>query len=151
MEMKETREVTGQWELSGFGFRIESSGWKLATESMKEGKFTGIKCHECGMVYLPGPFYCRKCFIKIDEPAEVSDQGTIMSYTAVMADMQGNPMEVPQIALMVELDGCDSWIMGVLRDVDWKAVKIGQRVKVKWKPEAERVGSLQDMDCFEYE
>jgi len=79
MEIEETRVVNGQWELSGFGFRIEAGGWKLATESMKEGKFTGVKCHECGMVYLPGAFYCRKCHIKIDEPAGVSDHGTIMS------------------------------------------------------------------------
>jgi uncharacterized OB-fold protein len=151
MEMKETRVVTGQWELSGFDFRIEADGMKLMMSGMKDGKFTGIKCHQCGTVYLPGPFYCRKCHIKIQDPIDITDHGTVMSYTAVMADIQGKPMEEPQIALMVQFDGCDSWIMGALRDVDWKTVKIGQRVKVKWKPEAERVGSLQDMDCFEYE
>jgi hypothetical protein len=151
MEDKETREVTAHWELSGFNFRIEADGLKLMTSGMKDGKFTGVKCHECGTVYLPGPFYCRKCFIKIQDPIDLPGHGTVMSYTAVMADIQGKPMEVPQVALMVKLDGCDSWIMGVLRDVDWKTVKIGQRVKVAWKPAGERNGTLQDMDCFEYE
>jgi hypothetical protein len=56
MEMEETRIVTGQWELSGFDFRIEADGMKLMMSGMKDGKFTGIKCHQCGTVYLPGPW-----------------------------------------------------------------------------------------------
>jgi uncharacterized OB-fold protein len=150
-EKKDFRVVPGAWELSGFNFRVEGRGMRLMMQGMKEGKFTGIRCGQCGTVYLPGPFYCRKCLVEIDEPVDITDRGTIKSFTATMSDIRGNPLEEPQIALMVQLDGCDSWIMGVLRDADWREVKIGQRVKVKWKPAEERNGSLQDMDCFEYE
>ncbi len=121
--MEETRTVSAQWELSTYKFRIEGGGLQLMLEGMKEGKFRGVRCHKCGFVYVPAPFYCRKCYVKIHEPVEVGDHGTIMSYTVVMSDIRGNPMEEPQVSLMVKLDGCDSWIMGTLMGVGYRAAR----------------------------
>jgi hypothetical protein len=146
--MEETRVVNASWELSTYKFRIEGRGLRLMLDGMKQGRFKGIRCHKCGMVYLPGPFYCRKCHVKIDEPVEIGDHGTIKSFTAVMSDIRGNPLENPMVTVMVKLDGCDSWIMGNLLDVDWRDVKVGMRVKIKWKEEGERTGTLQDMEGF---
>ena len=46
-------------------------------------------------------FYCRKCHIEINEPAEVSDHGEIMTYTIGYADVRGNPLEEPRVAPVV--------------------------------------------------
>jgi uncharacterized OB-fold protein len=44
------------------------------------------------------------------------------------------------------MDGCDSWIMGVLKGVKPEEINVGMRVKVQW---AENLtGSLQDMQYF---
>jgi uncharacterized OB-fold protein len=144
--MEETREVQGKWELSTFKFRIEGDGFQLMLNSMKDAKLKGLKCHECGTVYCPAPFYCRKCHILIDDEVEVSDHGEVMTYTIGYADVRGEPLEEPRPSVMVKLDGCDTWFMGVLDEVDPDDVHIGMRVKLKWNEE--RVGSLQDMEAF---
>lgn len=144
--MEETRIVNATWDVSTFKFRIEGSGIKRMLEGMKEAKLIGSRCHQCGTVYLPANFYCRKCHIAIHEPAEVSDHGEVMSYTIGYADVRGNPLEEPRISLMVKLDGSDTWIMGVGEEMKPEDVHIGMRVKLKWAEQ--RVGSLQDMESF---
>jgi len=144
--MEETKIVTGTWELSTFNFNIEGRGLKLMLDNMKDRKLVGIKCGECGMVYMPGPFYCRKCHVRIDEPAEVSDHGQVMTFTIGYADVRGNPLEEPRPAAVVKMDGCDSWIMGVLQEVKPEDLHVGMRVKVHWAEET--TGSLQDMQYF---
>ena len=144
--MEETRIVNATWDLSTFKFRIEGSGLKRMLEGMKEAKLVGSRCSRCGTVFLPANFYCRKCHILVDEPAEVGDHGEVMSYTIGYADVRGNPLEVPNISLMVKMDGSDTWIMGVGREMPPEDVHIGMRVKVKWSEE--RKGSLQDMESF---
>ena len=64
--MEETRIVNGIWDVSTYKFRVEGRGLRLMLDGMKDAKLNGIKCQECGTVYLPGPFYCRKCHVKID-------------------------------------------------------------------------------------
>ncbi len=144
--MEETRIVTGAWELSTFRFNIEGRGLQLMLENTKERKLVGIKCGRCGTVYMPGPFYCRKCHQRIDEPVEVGDRGEIMTFTIGYADVRGNPLDVPTIAPIVKLDGCDSWIMGVLQGCKPEDVHVGMRVRVKWAEET--TGSLQDIQYF---
>jgi len=144
--MEETRVVNGAWELSTFRFRIEGSGIRRMLEGMKGARLIGVRCDRCGTVYLPGPFYCRKCHVRIDQPVEVSDRGQVMAYTVGYADVRGNPLEVPRISLMVKLDGCHSWIMGVGEEMGPEEVHIGMRVRVRWKEE--RTGNLQDMESF---
>ncbi len=144
--MEETKVVNGAWELSTFRFRVEGRGLKTMLKNMKEKKLVGLKCPQCGTVYLPGPYCCRKCFIPIDEEVEVGDRGQVMSYTIGYADVRGNPLEEPRIAPVVKMDGCDSWIMGVLEGVKPEDVRVGMRVRVKWAEE--RTGSLQDMRYF---
>jgi len=144
--MEETREVQGAWELSTFKFRIEGDGFQLMLNSMKDAKLKGLKCQECGTVYCPAPFYCRKCHVFIDDEVEVSDHGEVMTYTIGYADVRGEPLDEPRVSCMVKLDGCDTWFMGVLDEVEPDDVHIGMRVKLKWNEE--RVGSLQDMEAF---
>ncbi len=144
--MEETKVVTGAWELSTYKFNVEGRGLQLMLKHMKDRKLMGIKCHQCGTVYLPGPFYCRKCHIKIDEPAEVSDHGQVMTFTIGYADVRGNPLDEPRVSLMVKLDGSDTWIMGAGEDMKPEDVHIGMRVRIKWAEN--RVGNLQDMESF---
>lgn len=144
--MEETKIVHGAWELSTFRFNVEGEGLRLMLENMKDAKLVGKKCNRCGTVYIPAPFYCRKCHVPIGDPVEVGDHGTIMTYTVGYADVRGNPLDEPRISAMVKLDGGDSWIMGVVEDCKPEDVSVGMRVKVKWSEE--RTGNLQDMRAF---
>lgn len=144
----ETRQVQAMWDVSTYKYRMEGGGLRLLTEAMKEKKIKGIRCPECGMVYVPGPTYCRKCFTDIDEVVEVKDTGTVMSYCVELADVRGNPRPEPQISAMIQLDGADSWFVGAVYGIEAEDFKIGMRVKAVWADEP--AGSLTDIERFEY-
>lgn len=144
---EETRIVQGMWDISTYQYMIDGRGMKLLVDSMKEKKIRGIKCSNCGTVYVPGPTFCRKCYIDCDEVVEVQDTGEVMSYAVEMADVRGNPVEDYKLTAMIKLDGADTWIIGTITGIDWKDARIGMRVKTIWVDEP--VGSLSDIDRFE--
>lgn len=145
-EKRETRVVKDWWDLSSYTWTVEADGLKLFTDGLKERRILGRKCPKCKTVYVPGPPYCRKCFIDIDEVVEVSHEGKIVTFTANLADVRGNPVDNPTISAVVKLDGSDSWFMGVLNGIDWKEVKVGMRVKLVLKEETK--GALADIVGF---
>jgi len=144
---EETRIVQGMWDISTYQYLIDGRGMKLLVDSMKEKKIRGIKCSNCGTVYVPGPTFCRKCYIDCDEVVEVQDTGEVMSFAVEMADVRGNPVEEFKLTAMIKLDGADTWIIGTITGIDWKDARIGMRVKTIWVDEP--VGSLSDIDRFE--
>jgi uncharacterized protein len=144
---EETRIVQGMWDISTYQYMIDGRGMKLLVDSMKEKKIRGIKCSNCGTVYVPGPTFCRKCYIDCDEVVEVQDTGEVMSFAVEMADVRGNPVEDYKLTAMIKLDGADTWIIGTITGIDWKDARIGMRVKTIWVDEP--VGSLSDIDRFE--
>jgi len=142
----ETRVVNDFWDLSAYSWTIEADGLKLLTDGLKERKILGRKCPRCGTVYVPGPRYCRKCFIDIEEIVEVGHDGEVVTYTVNLADIRGEPVEDPTISVVVKLDGSDSWFMGILSDIDWKDVEVGMKVKLVLKEETN--GELADIVGF---
>jgi uncharacterized OB-fold protein len=143
----ETRQVQGTWDVSTYKYRMDGTGVHLLAQAMKEKKIKGLRCPECGTVYVPGPTYCKKCFVDIDEVVEVKDTGTVMSYTVEMADVRGNPRDDFLINAMIKLDGADSWFVSTVQNIDWQEFKVGMRVKAVWIDEP--VGSMTDIDHFE--
>jgi uncharacterized OB-fold protein len=143
----ETRQVQGTWDVSTYKYRMDGTGVHLLAKAMKEKKIKGLRCPECGTVYVPGPTYCKKCFVDIDEVVEVKDTGTVMSYTVEMADVRGNPRDDFLINAMIKLDGADSWFVSTVQNIDWQEFKVGMRVKAVWIDEP--VGSMTDIDHFE--
>jgi len=146
-EPKETRVVKDTWDLSTYKWRLETDGLKLLVDGFKNKKVLGRKCHKCGTVYVPGQKFCRKCFIDIDQVVEISNQGKLVSYTATLSDIRGKPLEEPKIAGVVKLDGSDSWLMGEIKGIHWKDLKVGMKVKIIWKENTN--GVIADLDHYE--
>jgi uncharacterized OB-fold protein len=96
---------------------------------------------------VPGPSYCRKCFVDIDQVVEVKPVGKIATFTANIADVRGNPLDQPQVVCCFQLEGADSWIMGNLEIQDWKKVHVGMPVKIRFRSETK--GELADLECWE--
>jgi len=143
----ETRQVQGTWDVTTYKYKIEGKGMKLLCDAMKEKKIRGIRCNECGTVYVPGPTFCRKCHIDIDEVLEVKDTGEVGTFAVLMADMRGNPVDTERVSAQIKLDGADTWLGGTIEGIDWHDVKIGMKVKAVWADNPE--GKLSDIDHFE--
>lgn len=147
-ERQQTKVFQTNWELPQMSWLIEADALKLLVEGFKQKKILGRKCHRCGTVYVPGPTYCRKCMVDIDEVVEVGQEGVIGAFTVNLADIRGNPLPEISVVVCVKLDGSDSWLMSRLEGWDdWREVKSGMRVKVVWKEETK--GALADLDHFE--
>ncbi|MEW6203599.1 MAG: Zn-ribbon domain-containing OB-fold protein [bacterium] len=145
--MEETRQVKGAWDLTTYKWKIDGGGMELLCRGFKDKKVFGVKCRQCGTVYVPGVDYCRKCFIDVSEVVEVSDKGKVTTYTVNLADIRGNPLDVITIPCTVQLDGADSVIMGTIEGIEWEKVYVGMPVRIVWKEETK--GALADIDHFE--
>ena len=59
-------------------------------------------------------------------------------------------MKEPIIVVVVDLDGASPGmgILHTMKEINWKKVKFGMKVKAVWKPEKERTGSITDIKYF---
>ena len=145
-ERKETRIVNDSWDLGLYKWKVEADGLKLLADGLKGKKILGKTCGSCGTVYVPGVSYCRQCFVDIEEVVDVKTTGKVSTFTVNLADVRGNPLD-PQVIGCFQLDGCDSWLMGTLEIDDWKKVRVGMPVKIRFREET--TGELADMEAWE--
>jgi uncharacterized protein len=146
-ESLETSVVQGTWDLTAYQWKTNAFGMRLLTQGYKDRKVLGVKCHQCGTVYVPAAAYCRKCFVDIDQIHEVEDHGKVVTFTAVLADIHGNPMPEIKVTTQVKLEGSDCLMSGELKGIDWQKVHAGMAVKIVWAEET--TGALADFQYFE--
>ncbi|MGE5460362.1 MAG: OB-fold domain-containing protein, partial [Solirubrobacterales bacterium] len=60
----------------------------------------------------------------------------------------GSPLEVPVVFGLVRLDGADTVFLHRVLDAGDEPLEIGERVEVVLRPEAERTGSILDIEGF---
>jgi len=82
-----------------------------------------------------------------DEVVELSDKGTIVTFSIVRVPSEAIPLELPYITVNILLDGADTILMHVL-DADLEEVRMGMRVQAVWKPEAEWTSSTENIQFF---
>lgn len=144
---QETRVVNDAWDLGLYRWKVEADGLKALVDGLREGKLVGRRCGACGMVYIPAVTYCRKCFTDIEELVSLPHTGTVRTFTVNLADVRGNELDEPQVIGCFQLDGSDSWLMGVLVIDDWRKVRVGMRVRARLR--AEPRGELADIEQWE--
>jgi len=147
-------------ELSGTECRIHQSRIRLTYtwwlgkilsrfygEIRDHCKIWGIRCPQCGLVYVPPKENCPKCFVKMNEPVELSDTGLLVTYTIVRYAVPFiQPQEPPYALGIIKLDGADSGITHLLGDVDLNKIKVGMRMKAVFREVRE--GNLFDIKYF---
>ncbi|GBF09011.1 conserved hypothetical protein [Aeropyrum pernix] len=132
-------------------------------QGLREGRILGVKCPRCGRVYVPPRSYCEYCFAPTGEWVEVSGEGEV--HTAVVSYISTfrERMEKPEIIAVVrlyapgytgkrdeyEFPGMFHKLCGVSEEDVKTGRVIGMRVKPKWRPPEERIGSVTDIECFE--
>ena len=109
-------------------------------------KFMGMKCPTCNIVYVPPRSTCKECFSKLDEWVEVSDKGTLLTYTVVHQAHVAQPVKTPIAYGIIQLDGADTGFVHMLGEVDFDQLKIGMRVKAVFK--GKRVASVLNIKYF---
>ncbi|MBU2513443.1 Zn-ribbon domain-containing OB-fold protein [bacterium] len=123
-------------------------------EALKDGKILGARCEECGRIMLPARSFCELCWRPTDEYLPVKDTGVVNTFSICNVNWDASrlkPEEPRHLPAVIEIDGASAGmgILHILGNVDPKDIKIGMKVKAKWKPEKEREGCITDILYFE--
>jgi uncharacterized OB-fold protein len=109
-------------------------------------KIMGTRCPTCNRVYVPARSVCKDCFGQLDEWVEVSDKGTLLTYTVCQQSSRVQPVEPPIVYGIIQLDGADTGIVHMLGEVDLEQLRIGMRVQAVFKEKRE--ASILDIKYF---
>jgi len=119
---------------------------KFLIELRDNKRIFGMRCPECRLVYVPARSICPKCMCKMDEWVEVSDKGTVLTYSVVNYKEPTQPVEPPFVYGIMQLDGADTGIVHFIAGVDHEDLKVGMRVQAVFKEERE--GNVLDIKYF---
>ncbi|MHB8781238.1 MAG: Zn-ribbon domain-containing OB-fold protein [Candidatus Geothermincolia bacterium] len=147
--LNETTSIPGSWPLAQWQWKSEQVPLvRVFLEHLKEKKLMGLKCTECGRVYLPPKAYCI-CLGTPAEWVEVSDTGVITTYTFTGAwgyEGMVEGVESKVIAGII-LDGSDTQTVSILEGANPKEIEVGKRVRIIWPDEPK--GILEDLMHWE--
>jgi uncharacterized OB-fold protein len=116
-------------------------------ESLRDKKrILGMRCSTCNRVVVPARSTCNGCFGQMDEWVEVSDLGTLQTYTVVYEPNIVQPVQTPVLYGIVQLDGADNGFVHLLGEVDIEDLRIGMRVRAVYRNEGR--GNLLDIRYF---
>jgi len=121
-------------------------GSRFLIELRDAKRIMGTRCPTCNRVYVPARSVCKDCFGQLDEWIEVSDKGTVLTYSVRHQPNPVQPVEPPVVYGIVQLDGADTGFVHMLGEVDPEQLRIGMRVQAVFKEE--RVASILDIKYF---
>ncbi len=109
-------------------------------------KVMGIKCPNCGTVYVPARTTCDKCFVNMSDFVEVSNEGTLTTFSVINTAQDYYPAKTPFVYGIVKLDGADTGLVHLIGEVDPEKVKTGMRVKAVFNEN--RTAHINDIKYF---
>ena len=118
------------------------------TALRERGVLLGSRCAHCGFTYVPARVFCERCFSELSADAEVGPGGELVSFTIVFAGIEGEPLDRPEVLGAVRLDGADAVLIHRVLEPGEEPLEIGERLEVVVKPEAQRTGSIFDIEGF---
>lgn len=124
-------------------------GWSVGNymeeffEGLRNGRFLGVKCPECGRVYLPPRMICERCFAKNEEWVELPETGVLESFTVAFVEVgEGGDLqdiEAPTVIGMVRHDGADTCLVARVDGLAPGDAAVGMVVGAVLNREAEDV------------
>jgi hypothetical protein len=121
-------------------------GSRFLIELRDNKRIMGIRCPTCNRVYVPARSVCKDCFAQLNEWVEVSDKGTLLTYTVCHQRNRVQPMETPLVYGIIQLDGADTGFVHMLGEIEPEQLRIGMRVQAVFKEK--RKASILDIKYF---
>jgi uncharacterized OB-fold protein len=114
---------------------------------LRDKKIYGVCCPTCRVVLVPPKKTCHLCFGDLDEWVEVSDVGTLQTFTVVhYHEPEMHPVRAPFAYGIIKLDGADTGMTHLIGEADLGALKKGMRMKAVFKEKPE--GNYLDIEYF---
>jgi len=130
-----------------YTWHVGKVGSRFYGELRDHCKIWGTKCARCEWVYVPPRETCPRCFGDITEWVELSDTGTLLTYTVTRYAVPGiQPQEPPYAMGIIKLDGASSGLVHLLGEVEPQELKVGMRMQAVFNEE--RTGGYLDIKYF---
>lgn len=130
-----------------YSWHVGKVGSKFYREIKENCKIWGTKCPQCQRVFVPPKKTCLGCFSNINEWVEVSNTGTLLTYTIVRYPVPGIQPQKPPFALgIIKLDGASTGLVHLLREVELDEIRVGMRVQAIFRET--RQGDYLDIKYF---
>ena len=136
--------VEGDFPVS-FRYTAGLAGEKFLREIKDNAKLVATRCPKCELNYLPPRIYCERCMSPINEYIQIQNVGVVQCCTSCSEDSEGKTFPQP---VQVALVRFSSAYGGLVHKTKGK-VAIGDKVRVVFKQESERTGSILDIAYFE--
>ncbi|MGW4335315.1 Zn-ribbon domain-containing OB-fold protein [Rhodococcus koreensis] len=114
--------------------------------ALRDRKVVGARGSD-GRVYVPPPEFDPDTAEPLTDFVEVSDAGTVVSWTWMPEPIAGQPLITPFAWALIKLDGADTSLVHAVDVASPAGMSTGMRVRARWAQE--RVGRIQDIVCFE--
>ena len=117
-------------------------------EGLRDGKIEGVRS-SAGKVIVPPTGYDPDTGAELDEFVEVGTAGVVTTWSWQPEPRRNNPLDKPFAWALIQLDGADTGFLHAVDAGSPDKISVGTRVKVRWREE--RVGHINDIECFELE
>jgi uncharacterized OB-fold protein len=114
---------------------------------LREGRLTGVR-GAGGSVIVPPTEYDPTTGEDTGELVEVGPGGVVETWAWVEQPLPKQPLDHPFAWALIRLDGADTALLHVVDAGDPGSIATGDRVTVRFRPEADRVGSMADIEAF---
>jgi uncharacterized OB-fold protein len=115
--------------------------------ALREGRFLGAT-GSGGRVIVPPTEYDPITGDDTGELVEVGPGGVVETWAWVSHPLRKHPLTVPFAWALIRLDGADTALLHVVDAGSPDALATGGRVTARFRPEADRVGSMADIEAF---
>jgi len=135
-----------EWSIGKYGSRFFQ-------EIKEHQRFIGIRCPQCGKVYMPPRRLCGPCFGELDELVVLPNSGIIAAFSVVnypfLDPDTGKQRPIPYTYGYIQIEGTDSIFSHIINETDVKKIRVGMKVRAVFKEEEEMQGNIQDIRYFE--
>ena len=114
---------------------------------LRDGRFLGATGSD-GRVIVPPTEYDPITSDDVGELVEVGPGGVIESWAWVSEPLRKHPLQTPFAWALVTLDGADTAMLHVVDAPGPDALTAGVRVTARFRPAADRIGSMADVEAF---
>jgi len=115
--------------------------------ALRDGRFLGAT-GSGGKVIVPPTEYDPVTSEDVGELVEVGPGGVIDSWAWVADPLRKHPLQEPFAWALITLDGADTAMLHAVRAGGPDELSTGTRVTAVFRPSAERIGSMADVEAF---
>jgi uncharacterized protein len=115
---------------------------------LRDCRIGGVRTRS-GRVLVPPTEYDPETGEVLDEWVEVSDRGTVTTWSFIAEPRPRQPLDRPFAWALIRLDGADTAILHAVDVQNADQMRTGMRVRARWNEK--RLGSIRDIACFEPE